>query len=724
MNTDEVVIGMDSSDTIHSKIENDPSEGTVNPQRCSSEDRETITEIIFSHFKVTDTDGSLTVSSREEVCNLAANVCNQLHRQEPGVLGRLVTDANSLLERHNGHVSREAFADWFVQTSGIAELQRMKSMTLESLNIRVCTWNVGNSQPAKSEMALFPAGGGGYDLIVVGVQECAYSETNEEDRPVSQMVPARDSTPVHTSLSPCVASTTSSPHNLRPIDPLRISWKKVNPFVNLLLEHANYTPEENLGKPDVENQKYVVLDYAKLGSMRCVVLVRREHMAHISEVCATTEATGLAHVGWNKGGLLVRFNLGGTSFAFLSCHLAAHEGEEYLSRRHSDLVEVLEGTSRGCKGLCDEVVDVVSQTDLVWLLGDLNYRLRPPAGMSSEDWRAKVLRLIECEAWEELWQADELQNAMKSRMDGVPPEVLHGFQEAGPYQFAPTFKFKMPNNGRDYNPKRTPSYCDRILWHTRPWEVHRVTAAPVECVTAHSTSDHLPVCADFQVTVPLREPLPDIQPQAAPEIQLLQLDAWGIVGMDPENNKSDCVLRIWCSTLSSDPPQQSHHQFATLTPSWSEEQLPFIRCLTADRHTIRRGYIQIAMLDASPGLLPTQISYELMGTADVPLMQFVDHADPNTIWEVPLVRFGKPSGFLRVKLAVVWPEDPRHGRSLFREEKGSSCWLCWKTTHGFSCPCTVLYRHLGYFFCGLVVLLTVIAIVVVLVVMEESGDLG
>lgn len=44
---------------------------------------------------------------------------------------------------------------------------------------------------------------------------------------------------------------------------------------------------------------------------------------------------------------MVRFNLGETSMAFFSCHLAAHEGEEMLARRNSDIIEVLEGTSRG-----------------------------------------------------------------------------------------------------------------------------------------------------------------------------------------------------------------------------------------------------------------------------------------------------------------------------------------------------------------------------------------
>lgn len=78
-----------------------------------------------------------------------------------------------------------------------------------------------------------------------------------------------------------------------------------------------------------------------------------------------------------------------------------------------------------CKGLKDDLVDVVSQTDLVWLLGDLNYRLKRPSDLSHAEWHAKVENLIQTESWHELWEHDELHNAMfSSKTPQVRPTCI------------------------------------------------------------------------------------------------------------------------------------------------------------------------------------------------------------------------------------------------------------------------------------------------------------
>merc|ERR1711871_1276068 len=78
------------------------------------------------------------------------------------------------------------------------------------------------------------------------------------------------------------------------------------------------------------------------------------------------------HIVGNKGGLLVRFVCGDTSLAFVSCHLAAHEGEKHRRARNDNCYEVLEGARVGI-----ETLDVVPQTHHVFWMGDLNYRLEP-----------------------------------------------------------------------------------------------------------------------------------------------------------------------------------------------------------------------------------------------------------------------------------------------------------------------------------------------------------
>ena len=47
----------------------------------------------------------------------------------------------------------------------------------------------------------------------------------------------------------------------------------------------------------------------------------------VNNVVISTEATGIAHVAGNKGGVGVRFEVADTSMLFVACHLAAHQGK-------------------------------------------------------------------------------------------------------------------------------------------------------------------------------------------------------------------------------------------------------------------------------------------------------------------------------------------------------------------------------------------------------------
>jgi hypothetical protein len=42
------------------------------------------------------------------------------------------------------------------------------------LSIHVCTWNLGNAQPSDDISSWLPEGGGGHDIIAIGVQESKY----------------------------------------------------------------------------------------------------------------------------------------------------------------------------------------------------------------------------------------------------------------------------------------------------------------------------------------------------------------------------------------------------------------------------------------------------------------------------------------------------------------------------------------------------------------------
>ena len=54
--------------------------------------------------------------------------------------------------------------------------------------------------------------------------------------------------------------------------------------------------------------------------MKLVVCVRSELVADFSNIEKGVEATGVAHVVGNKGGLGIKVEYKGTSMVFLSCH--------------------------------------------------------------------------------------------------------------------------------------------------------------------------------------------------------------------------------------------------------------------------------------------------------------------------------------------------------------------------------------------------------------------
>ena len=124
---------------------------------------------------------------------------------------------------------------------------------------------------------------------------------------------------------------------------------------------------------------YHCVGKGEMGEMKLIVLVHRKHKTHVSNVAVSNEATGLGHVIANKGGILVKvggrsltpashtdgkrgtlvqLEVYGTSVAFTSCHLAAHEKEKYVKRRNEDCAEIMDGCRVG-KGELDMASQVL-----------------------------------------------------------------------------------------------------------------------------------------------------------------------------------------------------------------------------------------------------------------------------------------------------------------------------------------------------------------------------
>ncbi|RWR78462.1 Type I inositol polyphosphate 5-phosphatase 5 [Cinnamomum micranthum f. kanehirae] len=194
------------------------------------------------------------------------------------------------------------------------------------------------------------------------------------------------------------------------------------------------------------------LNYSLIASKQMVglflsVWVRSELIPHIAHGCIAVSMT------FHK-----------TSFCFVCCHLASGEKEGDELKRNADVAEILKSTHQ-----------------VIWL-GDLNYRI----ALSYEETRV----LLEANDWDALLRRDQLI------IEKEAGRVFDGWKE-GKILFAPTYKYTHNSDSyagetvKSKKKRRTPAWCDRILWHGNGMEQVSYTRGESRF------SDHRPVCAIF-----------------------------------------------------------------------------------------------------------------------------------------------------------------------------------------------------------------------------------
>lgn len=243
--------------------------------------------------------------------------------------------------------------------------------------------------------------------------------------------------------------------------------------------------------------KYETPVYFQRGQMRLIVKIRKEIAHHFSNVETYAENTGLGGVGANKGGIVTTLTVAErTRLTFLSAHLEAHEGKEHFHNRCKNLVEIFGGAKQS------GALDASITSHHMWVMGDLNFRVVLPVPEGQDKWdneehRSKVRALVEEEDWETLNAADELHRALEEKL------CLAGFKTL-PCHFHPTFKVER-RDGFHYQEKRTPSYCDRILWKSAHGLENAVRPILYEPNPAASHSDHKPMRAMFSLSMDINE---------------------------------------------------------------------------------------------------------------------------------------------------------------------------------------------------------------------------
>jgi hypothetical protein len=149
-----------------------------------------------------------------------------------------------------------------------------------------------------------------------------------------------------------------------------------------------------------------------------------------------------------------------TSFCFVCTHLTSGQKDGDELRRNADVVEILRKTRfPHVHGVGDEKSPetILDHDRIIWL-GDLNYRI-------ALSYRS-VKALVEMHNWKQLLEKDQL------RIEQRYGRVFSGWKEGRIY-FPPTYKYSYNSDryaGDDMRPnekRRTPAWCDRILWYGR-----------------------------------------------------------------------------------------------------------------------------------------------------------------------------------------------------------------------------------------------------------------
>lgn len=133
---------------------------------------------------------------------------------------------------------------------------------------------------------------------------------------------------------------------------------------------------------------------------------------------------------------------------------------------------------------CDGELFYIKDHDLVYWLGDLNYRLND---LTTDE----VKRIVEQNKLENLIFYDQLKQQQKLN------KVFTDYSEA-PIRFQPTYKYDAGTDQFDTSEKnRAPAWCDRVLW---------TGIGPTKCIVYRShpklrLSDHKPVSALFDTQI-------------------------------------------------------------------------------------------------------------------------------------------------------------------------------------------------------------------------------
>ncbi|KAL7166912.1 hypothetical protein ACSBR2_037555 [Camellia fascicularis] len=253
-----------------------------------------------------------------------------------------------------------------------------------------------------------------------------------------------------------------------------------------LLEVSEVQHGNRLSKDKVKSRpKYVRIVSKQMVGIYVSVWVRRRLRRHINNVKVSPVGVGLMGYMGNKGSVSVSMSLFQTQLCFVCSHLTSGQKDGDEQRRNSDVHEILKRTCFSSVLDFDQPQTIPAHDQIFWF-GDLNYRLNMLD--------AEVRKLVAEKQWDELLNNDQLRKELRRG------RVFDGWKE-GSLTFPPTYKYEINSdryageNAKEAEKKRSPAWCDRILWQGRG--IKQLSYGRAEI----GLSDHRPVSSVFLVEV-------------------------------------------------------------------------------------------------------------------------------------------------------------------------------------------------------------------------------
>ncbi|KAL0446350.1 UNVERIFIED_CONTAM: Type I inositol polyphosphate 5-phosphatase 2 [Sesamum latifolium] len=262
----------------------------------------------------------------------------------------------------------------------------------------------------------------------------------------------------------------------------QISGEEEDSFVEMTdVRHENSLSSEAMKS----HPTYVRIVSKQMVGIYVSVWVRRRLRRHINNLKVSPVGIGLMGYMGNKGSVSVSMSLFQSRLCFVCSHLTSGEKYGAEQKRNSDVHEIIRRTHFSSVFDIDQPQTIPSHDQIFWF-GDLNYRINM---LDSE-----VRKLVDKKQWAELLYNDQLSKELRNG------HVFDGWKE-GIINFAPTYKYEINSdryvgeNPREGEKRRSPAWCDRILWFGKGIKQLFYKRAEIRL------SDHRPVSSMFNVEV-------------------------------------------------------------------------------------------------------------------------------------------------------------------------------------------------------------------------------